>query len=84
MRRDFFRLVKERGLDLRFGAATVITSVFFMAPLTALFLAFFYNLLRQRGMDADQASGLAFVIPVRSVSPFRYICISGTGVRFIG
>src|SRR5690349_1666843 len=27
----FFQLVKARGLDLRFGAAAVVTSVFFMA-----------------------------------------------------
>ena len=39
----FFHLVKERGLDLRFGAATVVTSVFFMAPITAAFLVFFYR-----------------------------------------
>ena len=62
MRRDFFRLVKERGLDLRFGAATVITTVLFMAPLTALFLVFFYNLLVQRGVDAEQASGLSLLL----------------------
>lgn len=62
MRRDFFRLVKERGLDLRFGAATVITSVFFMAPLTAGFLVFFYQLLRQRGVDADSATALSLVL----------------------
>ena len=36
LRVQFFRLVKERDLDLRFGAATVVTSGFFMAPLTAL------------------------------------------------
>ena len=34
MRREFFRLVKEKGLDLRFGAATVITSAFFPCPKT--------------------------------------------------
>ena len=62
MRRDFFRLVKERGLDLRFGAATVVTSVFFMAPLTALFLVFFYRVLRLRGVDADQASGVSLLL----------------------
>jgi hypothetical protein len=62
MRRDFFRLVKERGLDLRFGAATVVTSVFFMAPLTALFLVFFYRVLRLRGVDADHASGVSLLL----------------------
>jgi hypothetical protein len=40
---QFFRIVKERGLDLRFGAATFITTAFFMAPATALFLVYFYG-----------------------------------------
>ncbi len=62
MRVEFFRLVKERGLDLRFGAATTITTVFFMAPITALFLVFFYGVLRQRGLDRDQATGLTFLL----------------------
>ena len=56
---NFFRLVKERGLDLRFGAATFITTAFFMAPITALFLVFFYGVLR-RGLHA--CDGLTFVL----------------------
>jgi hypothetical protein len=59
---NFFRMVKERGLDLRFGAATLITTAFFMAPLTALFLVFFYGVLRRRGLDAGLATGLTFVL----------------------
>jgi hypothetical protein len=62
MRRVFFQLVRERGLDLRFGAATVVTSVFFMAPATALFLVFFYGVLRRRGVDAAEATGLTFLL----------------------
>ena len=61
-RQRFFRLVRERGLDLRFAAATVITSVLFMAPITAAFLAFFYGVMRGRGLGADQASGLTFLL----------------------
>ena len=59
---NFFRLVKARGLDLRFGAATVVTSVFFMAPATALFLVFFYDVLSRRGMNAPDATGLTFLL----------------------
>src|SRR5262245_45490067 len=44
--RAFFKLVRERGLDLRFGGAAVVTTVFFMAPLAAGFLVFFYGVLR--------------------------------------
>ena len=58
----FFRLVKERGLDLRFGAATFITTAFFMAPLTALFLVFFYQVLRQRRIAPPQASALTLLL----------------------
>jgi hypothetical protein len=62
MRRGFFRLVKERGLDLRFGAATAITTIFFMAPLTALFLVGFYQLLVERGVERDLAAGLSLLL----------------------
>lgn len=57
----FFRLVKERGLDLRFGAATVVTSAFFMAPLTALFLVFMYDVLLRRGVGRDEATWLTLL-----------------------
>lgn len=57
----FFRLVKERGLDLRFGAATVVTSVFFMAPITAAFLVYFYGVLRRRGMTESEAGTVALL-----------------------
>ncbi len=59
---NFFRLVKSRGLDLRFGAATFITTALFMAPLTALFLAWFYQVLRQRGVEPSPATSLTFVL----------------------
>ncbi len=62
IRRAFFQLVKERGLDLRFGAATAITTIFLMAPATALFLVFFHRILRRRGVPPDQAVMLTFVL----------------------
>ncbi len=58
----FFELVKERGLDLRFGAATVITTAFFMAPATALFLVFFHSVLRLRGVAPSQAVTLTLLL----------------------
>ena len=60
-RRAFFRAVRERGLDLRFGAATAITSGLFMAPFSALAVLLTYQLLRRRGLSPDQATGLAFL-----------------------
>jgi hypothetical protein len=59
---NFFRLVKTRGLDLRFGAATFVTTALFMAPLTALFLAYFYQVLRDRGVAPSPATSLTFVL----------------------
>jgi hypothetical protein len=67
----FFRLVKERGLDLRFGAATFITTAFFMAPLTAGFLVFFYQVLRRRGIEAREAAGLTLLLAFGTPIFFR-------------
>jgi hypothetical protein len=61
-RQHFFQLVKSRGLDQRFGAAALVTSVFFMAPITAAFLVFFYRVLRQRGLTADRATVLTALL----------------------
>jgi hypothetical protein len=58
----FFQLVKERGLDLRFGAATFVTTAFFMAPITAAFLVFFYRVLRRRDVNPDDATVLSFLL----------------------
>ena len=58
----FFQLVKERGLDLRFGAATFVTTAFFMAPITAGFLVFFHRVLRRRGLAPDDATVLSFLL----------------------
>ncbi len=52
------RMVRA-GYHLRFGAATVVTSVFLMAPLSALWLAFMYRLLLRRGASRSQAVFLA-------------------------
>ncbi len=60
-RRAFFRTVRERGLDLRFGAATMITSAFFMAPFSALAVLQMFHLLRRRGLAPGRATGLAFL-----------------------
>jgi hypothetical protein len=60
-RQDFFAKVNERGLSLRFGAATFLTSAFCMAPLTAWFVVLMFNVLRRRGIRQDHATLLAFV-----------------------
>lgn len=71
MRRDFFRMVKDRGLDLRFGGVAVVTTVFFMAPLTALFLSFFYRILTSRGVTPRDATSLTFLFAFGTPLFFR-------------
>jgi len=60
-RRDLFRRVREAGLDLRFGASAAITSVFLMAPLSALAIVLVYRLLRRRAIGETRAIWLALL-----------------------
>ncbi len=53
--------VKERGLSLRFGAATVVTSVFLMAPLSALSIVFMFHILSVQGLTKKQALWLSLL-----------------------
>jgi len=58
----FFASAKARGLHLRFGGMAVVTSVFFMAPLTAALLVFFYGRLRKRGIEPSDATWLTLLL----------------------
>ncbi|HEX2679066.1 MAG TPA: hypothetical protein VHM19_20590, partial [Polyangiales bacterium] len=60
-RRAMFRLVKLAGKDLRFGAATAITSVFLMAPLCALCVVLLFRFLLGRGVPRERAVGLSLL-----------------------
>ena len=73
---NFFRVVKARGLDLRFGAATAITTVFFMAPLTAGFLVFFYAVLVRRQVDPASATWLTLLLGLGTPLFFRTSTLS--------
>jgi hypothetical protein len=68
---NFFRLVKERGLDLRFGAATAVTTIFFMAPLTAAFLVFFYAVLVRRLVNPRAATSMTLLLGLGTPLFFR-------------
>lgn len=48
-RARFFRLVRKKGLDLRFGASAAITSVFLMAPLSAFMTVLMFLVLARVG-----------------------------------
>ncbi len=61
LRRAMFRKVKEAGLELRFGAATAITSAFLMAPLCAALVVLMYATLLRRGVERGRAAWLALL-----------------------
>lgn len=60
-RAEFFQRVRERGLDLRFGAATVVTSVFSMALFSAGLAVLIFGILERRGVEEKRALWLAFL-----------------------
>ena len=61
LRQALFRKVKQAGLDLRFGAATAITSTFLMAPLCAALVVLVFSTLVARGIARERATWLAFL-----------------------
>lgn len=60
-RANLFKLAKLAGKDLRFGASAVVTSVFLMAPLSALFTVLVYLFLLKRGVPRPRAVWLALL-----------------------
>jgi len=52
---------QKNGLSLRFGGATVVTSVFLMAPLSALIMVLMFHILSKRGLRRKQAIWLTFL-----------------------
>jgi len=70
-RRAFFQLARERGLDLRLGAAAVVTSVFLMAPLSALTVVLMFHLLALRGVAERRAIWLALLLAFGTPVFFR-------------
>src|SRR5262249_21158314 len=67
----FFKLVSERGLALRFGGATLVTSAFLMAPLSALMVVLMVDMLVQRGVTQRTASLLALLFALGTPWFFR-------------
>lgn len=61
LRQALFRKVKQAGLDLRFGAATAVTSAFLMAPLCAALVVLMFSTLVSRGIARERATWLAFL-----------------------
>jgi hypothetical protein len=55
-RQRFFREARERGLDLKFGVAAVVSAVGVMAPLTALLGWLMFRALLARGLAPRRAA----------------------------
>jgi len=61
MRREFFRRVRDRGLDVRFGLAAGVIQLLGFAPLCAAALVCMFSLLVRLGFSERQATGLALL-----------------------
>jgi len=67
----FYSVVSQKGLTLRFGAATVVTSVFLMAPLSAGLVVLMFSILIERGVATRLAVWLAFLFAFGTPIFFR-------------
>lgn len=65
---EFYRKVRERGLDIRFGLVSAITQAFAQAPLSALSVVVLFSLLISLGLVRSLALTLslayAFATPI--------------------
>lgn len=52
----FYRQVRERGLDFKFGLVAFLCTAFLMSPLTALAGVVMFDTLRERGIGLSRAS----------------------------
>lgn len=60
-RANMFKAARLAGKDLRLGASAFVTSVFLMAPLSALFAVLVYSFLLRRRVERGRAVWLAFL-----------------------
>ncbi len=70
-RARFFRRVRAEGLDLRFGASAVITSVFLMAPLCALLVILVYGVMVGAGVPTGRAAWVAMLFALATPVFYR-------------
>ena len=76
LRVEFFRKVKARGLDLRFGASTAVTTVFLMAPLCAGFAVLLLIVLIGRGVPERRALWLVLLFTFGTPLFYRSVSLS--------
>ena len=58
---EFYKKVRERGLDVRFGLVGAITQVFFQAPISAFSVVVLFGLLTGLGLSRSGALGLSIL-----------------------
>ncbi|MEP7327487.1 MAG: hypothetical protein ABI836_16170 [Gemmatimonadota bacterium] len=58
---EFYRKVRARGLDIRFGLIGAITQVFFQAPISALSVVVMFALLTGVGLPRGPTIGLSLL-----------------------
>lgn len=71
MRQKFYRKARARGLELHLGAAAMITSGFFMAPLGAASVVVMYRLIGYLGMSPGASLGMALLYALGTPVFFR-------------
>jgi hypothetical protein len=70
-RERFYRLVRQNGWELKFGAVAAITAVLLMAPLSALFVLLVFDFLSDRGVGRGRAAALALLFGFGTPVLFR-------------
>ena len=68
---QFYQMVRQRGLDIKFGLAAMITMVFCMAPLTALSAVFMYRAIKTLGLANGVSLGMSLVYALGTPVFFR-------------
>jgi hypothetical protein len=58
---EFYKKVRDRGLDVRFGLVGAITQALFQAPMTALSVVVLFSLLGALGLAERAALGLSLL-----------------------
>ncbi len=71
MRVEFYRQVRERGLDIKFGLTGIVTQVFCMAPLSALSAVVIFSVFVWLGLSMRLSTWLALLYAVGTPVLFR-------------
>jgi len=71
MRVEFYRKVRERGLDIKFGLTGFVTQAFAMAPLSALSAVVIFSVFVWLGLSFRLSTWLALIYAVGTPVLFR-------------